>query len=381
MLPDSIRKDYAPPTPQFSQLSFRRAAMLLTSLGFVLTLIAPYAKAGPLEQLNHTLSQTVTSVTNQVLNPINQVEGAINGTFNQVEDTINQTIDAAVDQVGDTINQTVGGALDGALGPVQNAIGGILGGNDRTPSFLNPFQSLIRSFTTFLQGVLNDLLGGITGSDSSNGNGNSGSRGSEEPGLDISLNHPVVQIPKGSGELGTTPQIGALGLPDIQATHAAIDQMARQPNHPRLQQSDRFNTNPQAIAYSVKSESDRTASRGMAQTVIGTAGQQQMAQDTQAASQALQSIQQTAAAAQSKDVTQDVMKDLTAMTAAQSSLSAGSYAQLMGVRQQMAADSVVNTNISEAADEANRMQHAERMGAALYVLNSATNFYLPGQAK
>jgi hypothetical protein len=157
--------------------------------------------------------------------------------------------------------------------------------------------------------------------------------------------------------------------------------MARQPNHPRLQQSDRFNTNPQALAYSVKSESDRLASRGMAQTVMGTAGQQQVAQDTQAASQALQFIQQTSAAAQAKDVTQDVMKDLTAMTAAQSSLSAGSYAQLIGVRQQMAADSVVNTNISEATDEANRMQHAERMGAALYVLNSAANFYLPGQTE
>jgi hypothetical protein len=156
--------------------------------------------------------------------------------------------------------------------------------------------------------------------------------------------------------------------------------MARSSNT-QLQRSDRFNTNSQALAYSVKSESDRTASRGMAQTVIGTAGQQQMAQDTQAASQALQFIQQTSAAAQTKDVTQDVMKDLTAMTSAQSSLVAGSYAQLMGVRQQLAADSVVNTNVSEAADEANRMQHAERMGAAMYVLNGAANFYLPGQIK
>ncbi|MBW4489676.1 MAG: hypothetical protein KME12_17980 [Trichocoleus desertorum ATA4-8-CV12] len=364
------------PSSQFSQLSFQRTAMILTGLGFVLTLAAPYAKAGPLEELNHTLSQTVTNVTNQVLSPINQVQNTINGTVNQVEHTINQTITGAVNQVENTLHQAVGGAIDEVLGPIEDKIGSIFGGSPgRTATLLNPFQSLLRSFTTFLQNILNDLLGG------SSGNGNSGSHGSGEPGLDISLNNPVGQIPKAPGDSGITPQVGALGLPDIQATHAAIDQMARQPNHPRLQKSDRFNTNPQAIAYSVKSESDRLASRGMAQTVIGTAGQQQMAADTQAASQALQSIQQTAAAAQTKDVTQDVMKDLTAMTAAQSSLSAGSYAQLMGVRQQMAADSVVNTNISEAADEANRMHHAERMGAALYVLNSAANFYLPGQTK
>lgn len=380
MLLDSKGEDTEAPTKetssQFSQLSFQRTAMILTCLGFALTLVVPYAKAGPLEELNHTLSQTVTNVTNEVLNPINQVQNTIDGTVDEVEHTINQTINGAVHQVENTLQQTVGDAIEGALGPIEDKIGGIFGGSPgRTATLLNPFQSLLRSFTTFLQNILNDLLA------SSSGNGNSGNHGSEEPGLDISLNNPVVQIPKAPRELGTTPQIGALGLPDIQATHAAIDQMARQPNHPRLQKSDRFNTNPQAIAYSVKSESDRTASRGMAQTVIGTAGQQQMAQDTQAASQALQFIQQTAATAQTKDVTQDVMKDLTAMTAAQSSLSAGSYAQLMGVRQQMAADSVVNTNISEAADEANRMQHAERMGAAMYVLNSAANFYLPGQTK
>jgi hypothetical protein len=382
MLPDSTREDSvsSAPNPKFSQLSFRHTALTLTFLGFALTLAAPYAKAGPLEELNNTLSQTVTNVTNQVLNPINQVQNAVNGTVNQIENTINQTVGGAVNQVEDTINQTVGGVVDSVLEPIQNTIGGIFGGNGRTPSFLNPFQSLIRSFTTFLQGILNDLLGGITGSGSSNGNAGSGNNGSGEPGLDISLNNPVVQIPKASGEAGITPQVGALGLPDIQATHAAIDQMARSSNT-QLQRSDRFNINAQALAYSVKSESDRTASRGMAQTVIGTAGQQQMAQDTQAASQALQFIQQTSAATQNKDVTQDVMKDLTAMTSAQSSLVAGSYAQLMGVRQQLAADSVVNTNVSEAADEANRMQHAERMGAAMYVLNSAANFYLPGQTK
>ncbi len=382
MLPDSTREDSvsSAPNPKFSQLSFRRTALTLTFLGFALTLAAPYAKAGPLEELNNTLSQTVTNVTNQVLNPINQVQNTVNGTVNQIENTINQTVGGAVNQVENTINQTVGGVVDSVLGPIQNTIGGIFGGNGRTPSFLNPFQSLIRSFTTFLQGILNDLLGGITGSGSSNGNAGSGNNGSGDPGLDISLNNPVVQIPKAPGEVGITPQVGALGLPDIQATHAAIDQMARSSNT-QLQRSDRFNTNAQALAYSVKSESDRTASRGMAQTVIGTAGQQQMAQDTQAASQALQFIQQTSAAAQNKDVTQDVMKDLTTMTSAQSSLVAGSYAQLMGVRQQLAADSVVNTNVSEAADEANRMQHAERMGAAMYVLNSAANFYLPGQTK
>jgi transposase len=59
--------------------------------------------------------------------------------------------------------------------------------------------------------------------------------------------------------------------------------------------------------------------------------------------------------AQSLDVTQDVMKNLTDMVSHQSQLESGSYEQLMQLRQPSATANLIGANISEALDEGNRL--------------------------
>ena len=71
-------------------------------------------------------------------------------------------------------------------------------------------------------------------------------------------------------------------------------------------------------------------------------------------------------------------KNLTAMASQQSTLQAGTYANLMALRQQEAANSLVNSNMSESVDEVNRTHHAESMAGAISVMRGAANVYLPG---
>ena len=78
------------------------------------------------------------------------------------------------------------------------------------------------------------------------------------------------------------------------------------------------------------------------------------------------------------DVTQDVMKNLTAMVASQSTLESGNYAQTMLIHQQLSANGVVEANISEAVDETNRARHAEAMAGAAALKRAASGMYLPG---
>lgn len=324
------------------------------SIAIAFGLIMPIAKAGPLDQLTSTLSNTVNGA----------------------------------------INNTVGGIIDGngpwSEIPGGEGLGGIIGSGGRL-SLPDPFAALNRSF----EALLKDILAGTIGDDGpwsekiptnggGYGDGDTGGGGElpiDQPVIDLGdefdlqIDKPIVDL----GGIGV--KTGALGLPDITATHKALDQIAKGMKQSPAKALDQFNTNVVAFAYSTKAEADRAANKGVAITVNGTQGQQQMKNEASNASKVLDTIQSLNTDAQKKDVTQDVMKNLSAMTYGQASLTAGSYAQLMGLRQQTAADSVVTANISEGIDENNRRDHAERMGAAISVLNAAGSVYLPGQEK
>lgn len=68
------------------------------------------------------------------------------------------------------------------------------------------------------------------------------------------------------------------------------------------------------------------------------------------------------------DVTQDAIKNLTAIQANQSSLVGGSYAQLMALRAQDAANAVVTSNISDIVP-----RNYERFFSKLMVTNLKPN--------
>ncbi|MBD2093047.1 hypothetical protein H6F67_24675 [Microcoleus sp. FACHB-1515] len=338
----------------FPQIAFKRKVFTLTIAALILTLFPFLAKAAPLDELSGTLNQTITNVTNSALNPIHQV---------------GNTIEHGVDQVEGAIGNTI----DQVTRPIDNVIGGI---NDAIDSFLRPFeqqlQRYIQAFNAFFQREFQRILGGIFGSSNdSNQSASSGDSGSTESGQ-----------PEGSGQ-PIPIETGAMGIPDFEANHAAIDQQVVEGAQngfapPRLQQSDLFNLNPVPLAQSMKAEQDRAENRGFAASVVGREGQEAMRQEAEAATHTLQAIQAKAQEAQSMDVTQDVMKNLTAMASQQSALQAGTYANLMALRQQEAANSLVTANISEGVDEGNRVHHAESMAGAISVMRGSANVYLPG---
>lgn len=318
-----------------TQSQFKLWVWLLTLMVLGLGIV-PIAKAAPLEELSGTLQQSLSNVTQQVLNPIGQLQQQVQGPIQQVE-------------------QTVGG-LTQNLGNFGNLFGGA---TQQLGNLLNPFT---QQFTQYLQGLsdllnrnLSNVFGNIFGGANAGG-----------------ANGETMPIPQETGDLG---------IPDFEAMHQAIEQAAKGQNGgatPEVQQIDRFNLNPLALAQSVKAETDRTLNRGMASAVVGKAGQTAMKQELQGAAQTLQSIQSQAQQAQGMDVTQDVMKNLTALQAGQSALQAGSYSSLMLLRQQEAANSLVMSNISDSVDESNRMQHSERMAGAASLLQASGNVYMPG---
>lgn len=339
--------------PKVNQAKFRLLVFALTLAVFVNTLFPQFAKAGVLDGLSNTIQQTVGQITNTITNPIRQVEGAI-------------------DTVQDSIMQ-----------PIDNVLGGI---NRTLGSFLAPFQQQLQQyfqvFTQVFQRIVGDVFGGIFGGgrqpwdEQWGGGGTPGSNTDGTVGDGAEL--PPADAP---GAI-----YGPLQLPDFLKSHKTVDQQvvggATGGTPPaQAQQIDRFNINPVPLAQSIKFQQDRLQNHGMAATVLSTEGQAAMKQEMEAATQTLQSIQQKATEAQGFDVTQDVMKNLAAIQANQSSLVSGSYAQLMALRAQDAANAVVTSNISESLDEENRAKHAETMATADHVLRSSASFYLPGMVK
>jgi hypothetical protein len=179
---------------------------------------------------------------------------------------------------------------------------------------------------------------------------------------------------------------GDLGIPDPPADWQELEQVIGGDGlgdgtgqaSPETQRLDHFNTNPVVLQQSLANATDRESARGMANSVLGTEGQAAMKEEMEAAQEALEAIAAKSEEAQSLDVTQDVMKNLTDMVSHQSQLESGSYEQLMQLRQQSATSNLIEANISEALDEGNRAKHAEAMAGASQVVQAAANMYLPG---
>lgn len=329
-----------------TQARFRLLVFTLTFAVLISSLFPKFAKAGVLDGLSNTIQQTIERVTNNATNPVRQIEGAIE----QVEDTIQRPLDS-----------------------INNAI----------QSLLSPFVQQLQQYFQVFNRTFENLLGSIFGGgrypwDEQWGGGlPSGSEGNSENSGNWSELPPA-------GSPGAI--YGPLQIPDFLKIHKAIDQQvlngatAGTPSQ-ATQTNDRFNINPVPLAQSLRFQQDRLQSYGMAATVLSTEGQTALKQEMQAATATLQTIQQKSQEAQSMDVTQDAIKNLTAIQANQSSLVGGSYAQLMALRAQDAANAVVTSNISETLDEENRARHAESMAAADHVLRASAGIYLPGLVK
>ncbi|MEM1307999.1 MAG: hypothetical protein AAGF98_00610 [Cyanobacteria bacterium P01_H01_bin.153] len=252
--------------------------------------------------------------------------------------------------------------LDGGWGDLEGALGGLgdlgLGG-------------------------LDDLLGG--------GGGYSAEIDIKIPALGESLASWNTLAGEASGALisnvvgafGSAPHIvtGALGVPDVLASQLSVFETVMggvENGSPggTSQRADRFNVNPVALSETIGKEVSRAASVGFSNTLLSEAGQQAIVEEVEATDETLTEIVDLATEAQDLDVTQDVMKNLSAMAAQQSSLQVAEYGQTIQLRQQFAADAVVQAEAAEDLASLSRRQQTEPMAAAAEVIQSSSTLVL-----
>jgi hypothetical protein len=280
--------------------------------------------------------------------------------------------------LGDILNGGLGGGLGDILG---GDLGGILGGD-----------GLGGIIDGGLGGGLRDALGGL---DSVFSGGNTADYEAaieiKLPSLGASLVSWNTLAGDASGALmnnvvstfGSTPNIitGALGVPDVFASQQSVAETVMsgvQNGSPTgaSQQVDRFNVNPVALSETIGKEVSRAASVGFSNTLLSEAGQQAIVEEVQATDETLTEIVDLATEAQDLDVTQDVMQNMSAMLAQQSSIEVAGYGQTIQLRQQFAADAVVQAEAAEELAAMSRRQQTEPMAAAAEVLQSSSTLVL-----
>lgn len=283
---------------------------------------------------------------------------------------------------GGDLGGILNGGLGGGLGDILGGdLGGILGGG-----------GLGGIINGGLGGGLGDALGGLGGV--FGGGNNAGYEAAIDiklPSLGESLVSWNTLAGDASGALmnnvvstfGSTPNIitGALGVPDVFASQQSVAETVMggvQNGSPTgaSQQVDRFNVNPIALSETIGKEVSRAASVGFSNTLLSEAGQQAIVEEVQATDETLTEIVDLATEAQDLDVTQDVMKNMSAMLAQQSSIEVAGYGQTIQLRQQFAADAVVQAEAAEELAAMSRRQQTEPMAAAAEVLQSSSTLVL-----
>jgi hypothetical protein len=234
----------------------------------------------------------------------------------------------------------VANGVDSVLGHLPFGLGGLLEG------YVNQYVSLVDTdIQNWTNQLLGSWLGGVVKKDT-------GILGATDP---IQSNTDIGNSIGGNGEGDSG------GVASAQS-----------------QKQDVFNQNPVAIQQSLDHATERSSAIAIAEPFLGKAGQQLMQTEMTDTQTNLQGIQTLATQAQGMDVTQDVMKNLTAMVSGQSQLEAGNYLQLTQMNEQQAQANVLSANLSESLDEYNRSQHSEAMSGAYGVMEGAANVYLPG---
>jgi hypothetical protein len=185
------------------------------------------------------------------------------------------------------------------------------------------------------------------------------------------------------GTFGSAPNIvtGALGVPDVLASQLSVRETIlsnAQSGSPTgaSQRVDRFNVNPVALSGSIGKELSRAASIGFSNTLLSEEGQQAIVAEVEATDETLTEIVDLATEAQDLDVTQDVMKNMSAMLAQQSSIDVAGYGQTLQLRQQFAADAVVQAEAAEELAAMSRRAQTEPMAAAAEVMQSTSTLVM-----
>lgn len=324
---------------------------------------------------------------------IDPVTGRIDGTIDGISGKVNSAIDRALNG----LLSPVDGAIDGAFGKVDGVIDGAIA------KVMAPVDKIIDDLMANIDKQIENLLGGLIGDtaggaiDEATGGifgdiFGGGGRNTVEPAYNPTS--PLTSIISATsfqdGLVGITSpyteaipfELGSMGLPDYSKIMPTLDALAVGENgnpNPILQGADRYSTTPETLKMSLSGEVERLGSRSIAQATLSEAGQDEMKSQLDGATETLATIIELGDASQDMDVTQDVMKNLTAQLANDSVLRAGQYKQDMLARQQSAADAVVNAEIAQLLSEQNRSSRADILANATRMHSVAGQLHLPGE--
>ena len=347
----------------------------------------------------------IQNATSGVGDSVGKVTDGVNGSVERVSDQVGGRINGTIGKVREGINRKINDILSGVLDPINGSIDGVLEDVNRVidetlSGVLDPItdqiDGVLEDIFGSADGVLEETIGGVFGDDVFGGI--FGGRGSGRV--------EAVYDPMSTATAETTSEAfarllpdltepftdampidsGAMGLPDYGRIREDVLAMAttdseRGTPNPQIQGADRFSNNPEVLASSLSNEIERDGARSLAEATLSKEGQAAMVAEKEGAKETLGTIVELADGAQDKDVTQDIMKDLTAMSAQAAVLNTGSYRQQMEMRQQLATSSVLLSNVSESLDEEQRAQRSDQLGRARQMQLSSSLFMMPGQGE
>lgn len=334
--------------------------------------------------ISHTLNagRLINPVTGAIDRSVEGISGSVNNAINRALSGILSPVDGAIDRVLGNVNGAIDRAIGNVMGPVDDVINNVLAGIDKE---INDFlDGIFGSVGDAVDGVLGGVLGGIFG----NGGGE---RSVEKLYNPIT---PVSSVITAASFQSLLPGVtspyteaipftpGSRGLPDYTSILPMLDELVageRGNPNPTLQGADRFSTTPQTLTMSLRNEVERIGSRSIANSTLSLTGQEALKADLEGATQTLEAAVMIADESQELDVTQDIMKNLSAQLAQDSVLRANQLKESTLAREQAAADSVITTQISEALDEQNRARRVQHIGNSAHMHLAAGQLHLPGE--
>ncbi len=328
----------------------------------------------------------IDPITGSIDRAVEGISGSVNNGINRALNGALAPVDAAIDRTVNSVNGAIDRALGNVMAPVDKTINDVLAGINKEISRI--LDGIFGAPKDVAEGVLDEALGGVLEGVFGGGGGRRTVEALYNP------TSPVSSIVSAASFQSLLPgvtspyteaipfAVGSMGLPDYTTIRPTLDALitGQQGNPNRtIQGADRFSTTPQTLTMSLSNEVERLGSRSVANATLSQTGQDAMKADLEGATRTLNTAIEIADESQDFDVTQDIMKNLSAQLAQDSVLRAGQYKEDTLARQQAAADSIVITQISQSMDEQNRARRSQSIGNSARMHLAVGQLHLPGE--
>lgn len=236
--------------------------------------------------------------------------------------------------IQNTVNQ-VGGALGAAGVPVQGTVNQINGTLSEINQYVQQLQSL---YSLIASGNLRGLLGSLDG------------------------------------------VIGELGLPDPEATQDAVwsEQIGNTPNNAASTGGSPTSAGSIFNRTNINQSVNRGIAQGITASVLSKAGQEKLMNQQTAIAQYIQRSGQMATEAQSKTVTQDVLKNVSQQQAITAQIQGHLSTQLTQLEIGQAATNLQLGSIDSGVGQLNQTQQSEQTRQVAVLGQAGSMIYIPG---